>query len=97
MRLPQRRQDHLLHALDIVENIVVPKPDDTPAALLQPRRPPVVLFVISMLPAIGFNDEPTLEADEIDDEPTQAMLTTEFESAQAAIAEHAPQATFGVG
>jgi hypothetical protein len=81
MWVPQLLQNHLLHALDIRKDVGVPKPDDAPAALFEPRRAPVIVCIVGVLPAISFNDQATFEADEIDDERSEAMLAAEFEAA----------------
>ena len=97
VRVPEMLQNHLLHALDIRENVVVPKPNNPPAALLEPRGAPLVVFVIRVLTAIGFDDEAAFKANEIDDEGAEAMLAAEFEAGEASVAEHAPEAALGVG
>jgi hypothetical protein len=81
VRVPHHFQNHFLDALDIGEDVGVPIPNDPPAALLQPRRAPFVVFVVRVLATVGLDDEAAFETDEIDDEGTEAMLTAEFETA----------------
>ena len=63
-------QDHFLHAIDIGEDIVIPKTDNAPSTLLEPRGPPLIVSVIGVLAAICFDDEATFKANEINNEGT---------------------------
>jgi hypothetical protein len=61
-------QDHLLDAVDVRQDISVPKANDTPAALLEPRRTPFIVGIVHVLPAVGFDDQTAFETDKIDNE-----------------------------
>lgn len=81
MRVSEVLQNHLLDAIDIREDIVIPETNDAPAAPLKPRGPPFIVRVVGVLTAVGFDDQATFEANEIDDERAKPMLAAEFEAA----------------
>ena len=53
-------------------------------------------MLFSMLPAIDFNHQAFLQADEINDESTERLLSTKFVPAQLPRPKLAPQKPFGV-
>jgi hypothetical protein len=67
--LLQRLQDYLKHAVDVRENIVVPKADHAKSAGLQPRRSAGIHYLF-MLPTIDLNNQSSLETTEVRDRTT---------------------------
>jgi hypothetical protein len=63
----QRLRDAVKDAVPVLQNLVVPEPQDAPASLTQQCIAPIVIARFGMLPAIGFDDQPGLRAREIDD------------------------------
>ncbi len=55
------------------------------------------MVAFGVLPAIGLDDQPPLEADEIDNVGIDHELSTKLEHGHPAVAQHRPEAAFGVG
>jgi hypothetical protein len=66
---------------------MVPKPYDGETLRSKPSVSPIVRLTFSVLRPVALDDDPTLETDEIDDEPTERNLTAPFERRQPAIAQ----------
>lgn len=93
----QRIKNYHSDALGIGQNVVVPEPQHTPPLPLEPFGPRGVGFVVRMLTAIGFNDEPMLQAHEIDDVSADGPLAPELVTGHSPVAKYRPEAPFGVG
>ena len=75
-------------AIGIAQDIVVPEAQDAIASLLEPARAPRVFrLALRMLPAINFNDEACLGAEEIDDVRTDRLLAAEAKPAELTAAQ----------
>jgi hypothetical protein len=81
-----RSQNGLDHAIGIVENIVVPKPEHFPALTFEPSCSACVRCVVAVLTTIGFDRQLVLGAGEVDDETAQRMLPPKFVSRQSPMA-----------
>jgi hypothetical protein len=94
----QSLEDSLEDLLCSRHHVVVPKPKNT-----EPRRPQkaiaaiVVRHSIDMLASVQFDDDGSLDADEVTNVETDLMLPTKLEPAQLAAAQTTPEPTFGVG
>jgi hypothetical protein len=94
--ISERIGDCLQHAGAIFENIVVPEAEDPPAFRPQSRVSPVMVTRLSVLAAIGFNDEARFETRKIDNVRRYRKLTAKA-PAKAVTAQFAPQRLLGVG
>jgi hypothetical protein len=56
----------------------------------------VLLDTLCMLPAVKFDDDPCIGANEVDDEPINRRLPSEFPAFETAIAQAKPQHAFGI-
>ncbi len=90
-------QDLLQHPFGPAQNIVVPEPNNPPAVTFEPRRPPRIVSAVSMLAAVEFDDQASLNADKIRNESTNWVLATELVAVQLPIAHQRPKTPFGVG
>jgi hypothetical protein len=85
------------YSIGIVEYIVVPKPDDTPALPLQKSRTTPVRNILCMLICIDFDNQCMSSASKIDDKGPDWMLPAKFVFFQSTIAQGRPHAPLGVG
>jgi hypothetical protein len=85
-----RPRDRVLYALGTGEYLVVPTTNDPSSPAFQPPCSALVVIVVRMLAAIGFDRQGMLDADEVDDEPPDRMLTTEFATFQTPTAQNGP-------
>ena len=75
--LPERTQDHIQHRISPQQHVIVPEPQHSiPGSLKLACAPQIVSGLLHMLTTIEFNDQPALEAAEIDDKPFNTMLPT---------------------
>jgi hypothetical protein len=84
-------------AVEVVADFPVPSPEHGVAARFQPRSSLSVLehgTGLAMLHAIDLDDEPTLEADKINDVNADRMLTAELQTIRAPLAKFAPDHAF---
>jgi hypothetical protein len=79
-------QNGLDHAIGIVENIVVPKPEHFPVLTFEPSCSVCVRCVVAVLTTIDFDRQLVLGAGEVDDETAQRMLPPKFVSRQSPMA-----------
>ncbi len=66
-RWPKGRGDRLQDAVAVLDDVVVPKAEQAPAQPPQPSIAQVMFTGACMLPTIGFDNQPRLDAREIDD------------------------------
>src|SRR4051812_40405466 len=68
----ERFEDPTQNAAEIFVHLIVREPYHAPAALVEPLSPPFVICRLDdVLAAVGFDNEGTVEAREVDDELTQ--------------------------
>ena len=90
-------QNGFLNAFGIGKDFIVPKANDAPAALLEPRRTSQVGIVVSMLTAIRLDNETMRDADEVDDERTDRTLPAKLVTRKTTAAQRGPQTSLGIG
>jgi hypothetical protein len=72
--LSKLAQQHLQSALDILEHLVVPDPDNAIAKRLQFGIAFAVRWAVGMLTAINLHDQPALATKKIHIKPTDRFL-----------------------
>jgi hypothetical protein len=75
---------------------VVPKPQNSKPLLLQKRVPAYILFIVGVLGAVSFDDQPFREAGEINDVWKDDLLPLELVGGESPIAKHRPESLFGL-
>ncbi len=78
----QCREDCLEDALDISDNVIIPKTQNAIAMLAKPCVPNDIALAVSVLAAINFNDEPVLATDEVGHITAYRLLANKLESVQ---------------
>jgi len=79
-------QNRLDDPVGVAENVVVPKSDHLPALALEPSCSARVPCIVRMLTAIDLDHKAVFGAGEIDNEPTDWVLSPELVPQQAPIA-----------
>ena len=96
--LAERREDKFQDTFGILENLVVPDPDDMKAPALEKPRPPFVPRALPrMLPAIDLDHQLRLVADEIDDIRPKRRLPAKPEARKLPPPEPAPKPLLRLG
>lgn len=95
--LEQCVEDPHEHGFFVAEYFRIPEAQHAEAALLQVAIAPFVAHIGRMLPAVDFDDEPTLEAHEIDHVAAQRMLAPELGAVELTQAQMPPEPAFGIG
>jgi len=96
-RQPATGQDRGDHGRSLLQHRMIPKSQNREALGREPRVARHVARVLRVLRTVALDDDPALEADEIDDVGTERNLTTPFGLRQAPVAQHAPERALGVG
>jgi hypothetical protein len=89
----------LADALDIAQNVVVPKPQHAIAMLVQISRPRGVASYLAgmiMLTAVNFDDQLVAVARKVGKERTDGRLSTEMTTVERQTAQIAPQFTLSI-
>ena len=74
-----RAANHLQHAIDVCQHLVVPEPQYTVALRFQKTRTPCISRdLLRVVPAVDLNRDAQLMAGEIDDVGTKAYLPAEM-------------------
>jgi hypothetical protein len=71
----QYAQDRFSHTGCIAQNLIIPEPQHTPTALREPCGPSLIIFAVGMLASVRLDDQPVLDADEVEDEAAFGVLT----------------------
>ena len=82
----QRRRDHLEHAVDIPEHVIVPETEDGEAARFD-RGGAIGVGFGRMLAAVQLDDQLRRNAGEVRDMAADGILTAEFMTIELARAE----------
>ncbi len=82
--------EHLQHAFDVLEYLIVPDPDDLVTDLSQKCVPPAICRALRMLAAVDLDDQMPLAADKVRVVGTYGLLADEFEAAEPSIAQMFP-------
>ena len=89
--------DRFEHLVPILEDGVVPEPQDPEPARVQPPRPHGINFrLLGVLIPIEFHDEAPFETDEIGDVGSDRGLPTESATVELTVAQVIPQMPFGL-
>jgi hypothetical protein len=88
------RPQHLEHALDIAERIVVPNANCAVSEVAQHRVAFGVCNIVGMLAAIHFDDDAQLAANEVDEIRSDRLLPRELETPELPIAKMSPKHKF---
>ncbi len=88
--------DHAQNALGIDQHIAVPEPNHRVAGCFEMAGTGAINLGV-MLAAIDLDDQPAVEAHEVDDVTVDRLLPPEFQPEQAAVAQRAPQPALGIG
>jgi len=85
-------QDHFEHAVDILEDIVIPESKHLESSLAQAFVTVVIVSdSVGMLAAVEFDDEFLLEASEVKDVVPVGVLPAELGAGQLATAQVLPE------
>jgi len=76
----KRCHDHSIDTITIRKNVGVPEPQHVKTLIPQVGVALLVGFGLEMLPAIHFDNQPRLEADEIDDVTIDRLLSAKAPS-----------------
>lgn len=96
--LPRRTQNYLQHAIQISQNLVVPKPQHAVPLRLKELSPlHIACRVRRMLTPINLDDERLLLAHKIRDVRPARVLPTEFESGKPPATHAIPDQAFRIG
>ena len=86
MRGRRLTQYFLEHNIGLFQSDIIPKPDYLKTFRFKVRCSfGIAGGLLGVLPAVEFNDQLSVEADEIDDIRRYRMLPPEFESAEVAV------------
>jgi hypothetical protein len=87
----------LKHPVRIVQHLIIPEPQHAKPLIFKPLVAAVIGFVVRVLAAIHFDDQPLRQTDKIDDVAPDRNLPFELVSGKAMGAQQVPQPPFGVG
>lgn len=94
----QGREDRFENLLGSHHHVVVPEPKNTETRGPQKAIATIIVrYLVDMLTSVQFHDDGSLDAGEVANVEADLMLPAKLEPAHLAVAEMAPQATFGVG
>src|SRR6476620_955614 len=75
-------EDRVDDAPALPQDVVVPEAQDRPPVRRQPSVAPLVALALGVLPTIGLDEEPLLDAQKVDDVGSDGNLPPELEAAQ---------------
>jgi hypothetical protein len=78
----QHFEDSQKHSLRILQNVMIPEADDPETARRQISIAPQIRRAFAVLTAVGLNDKPLLERNEINNPRTDRHLPAEFHVCQ---------------
>jgi hypothetical protein len=78
----QHFEDSLKHAIRVLEDVVIPKPDDPKTTSRQIGVAVRIHRTFTVLAAVSFNHQPLLKCNKVDDPRTDRHLPAEFRSGQ---------------
>ncbi|KFN45111.1 hypothetical protein N789_03560 [Arenimonas oryziterrae DSM 21050 = YC6267] len=91
-------QHTLQHDLHAQQHIVIPEPEHAIAAAPKKFAASFVVgALLDVLAAVELDDQCIFDANEVHDEGADGVLTSEFRTGQAAVADVEPEAGFRVG
>jgi hypothetical protein len=92
----QRFANNTEHAFLILQDVVVPEAENSPASTGQKRIASVMVARSRMLTAVGLDNQPGVDASEVDEIRPDRKLSTESET-EPVSPEEIPQTLLGVG
>ena len=90
------RVDGFENTASVLQHVIVPEAKNRKALRPQESVAPLVVFTFRVLRSVGFDDEPALEADKVDDVRIDDELPFEFERGHASVAQHRPEALLSI-
>lgn len=79
---PRFVQDRQAHAVEVLQHLVVPAAQHAKPRRLEMTVPQGVTFRFRMLAAVDLDDQPRLEADEVEDVAVERHLPLELQPAE---------------
>ena len=90
--------DLFKNAIDVLQDFVVPKPQDEITAVFEVLGPARVLLpLFNVLATIKLDDQLCSWTAEIDDKSVERHLSPKFQAAEAVVAQLEPQRSFSIG
>jgi hypothetical protein len=87
--------EHLRHAIEIAENLIVPDANDSVAKGSKVSVAAPIGFAIGVLTAVDLDDETLLAAHEVGVTRSKRLLAREFQPSETAITKSQPQHPLG--
>lgn len=88
-------QNSIKYSIEIIQNLMIPEPDDAITTLLEPGRPRLIRTALfHVLTTVQFDDQLFVKADEVNDERSDRFLATELMAVDIAAAKLAPEFPF---
>ena len=94
MRGTKCNDDELSNRVQIVQDVIVPEPQNPVAFAFQERRSPLIDWIFRVLPTIRFNNETAFLAYKIYNEGADRLLAAKFRVFQLPVAEDRPKLSF---
>jgi hypothetical protein len=91
------RVNCLQNPFAILQHLVVPEPKHLPALVRQITVTDIVAKAFCVLRTVGLDDQLSANTKKVDNVGADRNLSAKLESAEATIAQEAPQAEFAVG
>lgn len=89
--------DTIQHSIHILDNLIVPEPNNAESLLFQELRPDFVSIVLfGVVPAIQFKDKLRFKADKIDYVFSDGPLAAKSMAFDLLVPNFAPEHTFGI-
>ena len=89
--------DDLGHAIQIVQDVVVPKAQDSITDTFEKFGSARISEVLGMLPAVRFDDKPLLLTHEVGDEWSDRLLAAELRAFDLPFAQNGPEFALRIG
>ena len=91
-------QNFFKNTVDVLQNLVVPKPQNEIAAVFQILGPARILLpLFNMLTTVKLDDQLYARTAEVDDKSIERHLPAKFQTGKAVAAQLEPQISFSVG
>ena len=95
--VPSLHQDRQAYAVEVLQHLVVPATQHAKSCRLEIAVADGIATRFRMLAAVDFDDQPRLEADEVEDVAVERHLALEFQAFELLVAESLPQDVLGLG
>jgi hypothetical protein len=94
--LKQRHPDGIDHGIGFLQHLIVPKPENFEASLMQELIANTILLAVLRLAAINFDNQSHFQAHKVEYKIHEWMLAAEFETRDLSPTQALPQAIFCV-